>query len=109
MEVTTNNSKRLVLVSGRAHKELALEVAEILGTTVLPTTAYDFASGETFVRFEESVRGVDAFVIQAHPAPVNHWLMEQLLMVDALKRASAKRIDDCRLCHAGYTARRPSA
>jgi ribose-phosphate pyrophosphokinase len=44
------------------------------------------------VRFEESVRGVDAFVIQSHPAPINHWLMEQLLMVDALKRASAKRI-----------------
>ena len=92
MEVTTNNSKRLVLVSGRAHKELAQEVAEILGTTVLPTTAYDFANGETFVRYEESVRGVDAFVIQAHPAPINHWIMEQLLMVDALKRASAKRI-----------------
>jgi ribose-phosphate pyrophosphokinase len=58
----------------------------------VPTTAYDFANGETFVRFEESVRGVDAFVIQSHPAPINHWLMEQLLMVDALKRASAKRI-----------------
>jgi ribose-phosphate pyrophosphokinase len=92
LEVTTNNSKRLVLVSGRAHKELAQEVAEILGTTLLPTTAYDFANGETFVRYEESVRGVDAFVIQAHPAPINHWIMEQLLMVDALKRASAKRI-----------------
>jgi ribose-phosphate pyrophosphokinase len=63
-----------------------------LGTQLVPTTAYDFANGETFVRFEESVRGVDAFVIQAHPAPINHWLMEQLLMVDALKRASAKRI-----------------
>jgi ribose-phosphate pyrophosphokinase len=92
LEVTTNNSKRLVLVSGRAHQELAQEVAEILGTKLLPTTAYDFANGETFVRYEESVRGVDAFVIQAHPAPINHWIMEQLLMVDALKRASAKRI-----------------
>jgi ribose-phosphate pyrophosphokinase len=92
MEVKTNNSKRLVLVSGRAHPELAQEVADILGTTLLPTTAYDFANGETFVRYEESVRGVDAFVIQAHPAPINHWIMEQLLMVDALKRASAKRI-----------------
>jgi ribose-phosphate pyrophosphokinase len=55
-------------------------------------TAYDFANGETFVRYERSVRGVDAFIIQAHPQPINHWLMEQLLMVDAMKRASAKRI-----------------
>jgi ribose-phosphate pyrophosphokinase len=88
----SNNQKRLVLVSGRAHPELAQDIAKELGTELLPTTAYDFANGETFVRFEESVRGVDAFVIQSHPAPINHWLMEQLIMVDALKRASAKRI-----------------
>jgi ribose-phosphate pyrophosphokinase len=79
-------------VSGRAHPELAADVAKILGTDLVPTTAYDFANGETFVRFEESVRGVDAFVIQSHPYPINQWIMEQLLMVDALKRASAKRI-----------------
>jgi ribose-phosphate pyrophosphokinase len=92
MDIKANNSKRLVLVSGRAHPELAAEVAQLLGTELVPTTAYDFANGETFVRYEESVRGVDAFVIQAHPAPINNWIMEQLLMVDALKRASAKRI-----------------
>jgi len=92
MDIKANNSKRLVLVSGRAHPELAAEVAQLLGTDLVPTTAYDFANGETFVRYEESVRGVDAFVIQAHPAPINNWIMEQLLMVDALKRASAKRI-----------------
>ena len=92
MSIKTTGEKRLALVSGRAHQGLAEEVAALLGTTLVPTTAYDFANGETFVRFEESVRGVDAFVIQAHPAPINHWLMEQLLMVDALKRASAKRI-----------------
>ena len=92
MTIKTPGEKRLALVSGRAHQGLAEEVAALLGTTLVPTTAYDFANGETFVRFEESVRGVDAFVIQAHPAPINHWLMEQLLMVDALKRASAKRI-----------------
>jgi len=90
--VETPNQKKLVIVSGRAHQPLAQEVAELLGTELTPTTAYDFANGETFVRFEDSVRGVDAFVIQAHPAPINHWIMEQLLMVDALKRASAKRI-----------------
>jgi len=92
LTIKTTGEKRLALVSGRAHQGLAEEVAALLGTTLVPTTAYDFANGETFVRFVESVRGVDAFVIQAHPAPINHWLMEQLLMVDALKRASAKRI-----------------
>jgi ribose-phosphate pyrophosphokinase len=92
LSIKTTGEKRLALVSGRAHQGLAEEVAALLGTTLVPTTAYDFANGETFVRFEESVRGVDAFVIQAHPAPINHWLMEQLLMVDALKRASARRI-----------------
>lgn len=92
MTIKTTGEKRLALVSGRAHQSLAEEVSALLGTSLVPTTAYDFANGETFVRFEESVRGVDAFVIQSHPAPINHWLMEQLLMVDALKRASAKRI-----------------
>lgn len=85
-------SKQLVIASGRAHQALAQEVAEILNTDLVPVTAYDFANGETFVRYERSVRGVDAFIIQAHPQPINHWLMEQLLMVDAMKRASAKRI-----------------
>jgi ribose-phosphate pyrophosphokinase len=92
LTIKTSGEKRLALVSGRAHPALSEEVANLLGTKLVPTTAYDFANGETFVRFEESVRGVDAFVIQSHPAPINHWLMEQLLMVDALKRASAKRI-----------------
>jgi ribose-phosphate pyrophosphokinase len=91
-KITIKGQKRLALVSGRAHPELAADVAKILGTDLVPTTAYDFANGETFVRFEESVRGVDAFVIQSHPYPINQWIMEQLLMVDALKRASAKRI-----------------
>ena len=85
-------SKQLVIASGRAHQALAQEVAEILNTELVPVTAYDFANGETFVRYERSVRGVDAFIIQAHTQPINHWLMEQLLMVDAMKRASAKRI-----------------
>jgi ribose-phosphate pyrophosphokinase len=51
-----------------------------------------FANGELYIRFQESVRGCDAFVLQSHPTPVNEWIMEQLIMVDALKRASAKRI-----------------
>lgn len=92
MAIEKAASKQLVIASGRAHQPLAQEVAEILGTELVPMTAYDFANGETFVRYERSVRGVDAFIIQAHPQPINHWIMEHLLMVDAMKRASAKRI-----------------
>ena len=80
------------LFSGRGFPELADEVATELGIPITPTSAYDFANGEIFVRFEESVRGCDAFVLQSHAAPVNKQIMEQLIMVDALKRASAKRI-----------------
>ncbi|NLT55965.1 MAG: ribose-phosphate diphosphokinase [Actinomycetales bacterium] len=90
--ITVPSEKRLVLVTGRAHPELAGEVAEALGVDLVPTSAYDFANGEIYVRYGESVRGCDAFVIQSHCAPINRWLMEQLIMVDALKRASAKRI-----------------
>ena len=80
------------LFTGRAYPELADEVAAELGIPITPTSAYDFANGEIFIRFEESVRGSDAFVLQSHSAPVNKQIMEQLIMVDALKRASAKRI-----------------
>lgn len=90
--IITSGEKRLVIVSGRAHPQLAVDVAEELGTQVLSSTAYDFANGETYVRFNESVRGCDVFVMQSHGDRVNDWLMEQLIMVDALKRASAKRI-----------------
>ena len=84
--------KNLMLFSGQAHPELAEQVAKHLDVTVTPQSAYSFANGEIFVRFEESVRGCDAFVLQAHCAPINDQIMEQLIMVDALKRASAKRI-----------------
>ncbi len=88
----TDNRKNLMLFSGRAHPELAEQVAKELDVSVTAQTARDFANGEIFVRFDESVRGCDAFVLQSHPAPLNKWLMEQLLMIDALKRGSAKRI-----------------
>nr|WP_306825448.1 ribose-phosphate diphosphokinase [Nocardioides massiliensis] len=84
--------KNLMVFSGRAHPSLAEEVADQLGTGLVPTSAYEFANSEIYVRFEESVRGCDAFVIQSHTAPINEWIMEHLIMVDALKRASAKRI-----------------
>ncbi|WP_223397350.1 ribose-phosphate diphosphokinase [Nocardioides rotundus] len=84
--------KHLMVFSGRAHPELAEEVARELETDLVPTTAYEFANSEIYVRYQESVRGSDAFVIQSHTAPINEWIMEHLIMVDALKRASAKRI-----------------
>jgi hypothetical protein len=84
--------KSLMVFSGRANPQLAEEVAYQLGTNLVPTSAYEFANSEMYVRYEESVRGCDAFVIQSHAAPVNEWIMEHLIMVDALKRASAKRI-----------------
>ncbi len=90
--ISTSGRKTLMLFSGRAHPGLAEEIASELGVTVVPMSAYDFANGEIYVRFQESVRGSDAFVVQAHSPPINAWLMENLLMVDALKRASAKRI-----------------
>jgi ribose-phosphate pyrophosphokinase len=90
--IRQTTSKSLMLFSGRAFPELTDEIAGHLGVTPTPTASYEFANGELFVRFEESVRGSDAFIVQSHTAPINTWLMEQLLMVDAAKRASAKRI-----------------
>ncbi|GAA1882567.1 ribose-phosphate diphosphokinase [Lapillicoccus jejuensis] len=90
--IQRTTEKNLMVFTGRAHPELAREVAAELGTELVPTSAYDFANGEIYVRYEESVRGCDAFVIQSHTAPINEWIMEHLIMVDALKRASAKRI-----------------
>ncbi len=90
--IETTAGKKLVLISGRAHPELADNVAAELGAEVLSTDTRTFASGEIYARFNESVRGSDAFVIQSHIDPINENLMEQLIMVDALKRASAKRI-----------------
>ncbi len=91
-QMTHPTRKRLVLMSGRSHPDLAAEVAMNLGVDLCPISAYDFANGEIFVRFLESVRGCDVFVLQSHTTPINTWIMEQLIMVDALKRASAKRI-----------------
>lgn len=90
--ISADNKKNLILVSGRAHPQLAEDVAKVLGCTLTETESRTFANGEIYARYGESVRGCDAFVIQAHSHPINEWLMEQLIMVDALKRASAKRI-----------------
>ena len=90
--ITATGEKRLLVISGRAFPGLAEEIAGCLGIETTPTRLYDFANGEIFVRFLESVRGCDVFVVQSHTGPINQWIMEHLIMVDALKRASAKRI-----------------
>ncbi len=84
--------KSLVILSGGAYPQLSDEIAQHVGVTVTETTRRQFANGELFIRPNESVRGTDAFVIQSHTTPINDWLMESLILVDALKRASAKRI-----------------
>ncbi|MEN2740138.1 ribose-phosphate diphosphokinase [Microbacterium sp. X-17] len=90
--LVVKTKKRLVVATGRSHEELALEVASSLGTELVPTEYRTFASGEILTRFEVSVRGCDVFLVQSFGPPVNEWVMEMLIMLDALKRASAKRI-----------------
>ncbi|AOT59314.1 MULTISPECIES: ribose-phosphate diphosphokinase [Streptomyces] len=90
--IKTTGEKKLMLFSGRAHPELAEEVAHQLGVGLVPTKVFDFANGEIYVRYQESARGADCFLIQSHTAPINKWIMEQLIMIDALKRASAASI-----------------
>jgi ribose-phosphate pyrophosphokinase len=90
--IQAQSRKSLILLSGRAFPALADEIASELGVELTATSAYDFANGEIYVRYEDSVRGSDAFVIQSHTSPINTWVMETLIMIDALKRASAKRI-----------------
>ncbi|WP_200308399.1 ribose-phosphate diphosphokinase [Streptomyces adelaidensis] len=90
--IKTTGEKKMMFFSGRAHPELADEIAQRLGVAVVPTKAFDFANGEIYVRYEESARGADCFLIQSHTAPINKWVMEQLIMIDALKRASARSI-----------------
>jgi ribose-phosphate pyrophosphokinase len=81
-----------MLFTGRSFPALADEIAAELGVTTTPTETYEFANGEIFVRYKESVRGSDAFVIQSMTSPINTWIVETLIMIDALKRGSARRI-----------------
>ncbi len=80
------------LISGNAHRELAQAVARHLGLTLTDATVATFSDGEIMIQVNENVRGSDVFVLQPTCPPVNHNIMELLLMLDALKRASAKRI-----------------
>ncbi|HLX90010.1 MAG TPA: ribose-phosphate diphosphokinase, partial [Acidimicrobiales bacterium] len=84
--------RRLELVSGRSHPQLAHEIAANLGVELGEANLREFANGEIHCRYDGSLRGSDIFIVQTHCAPVNDALMEQLIMIDAAKRASAKRI-----------------
>src|SRR5215213_9619754 len=90
--IVAENRKSLMLFSGRGFPELAEEIGEVLGVAPTRSDSYDFANGEIFVRFKDSVRGSDAFVVQSMTEGINTWVMETLIMIDALKRGSAKRI-----------------
>ena len=90
--LVAKTKKRLVVAGGRSHPQLVAAVAEALGTELAPVEHRTFASGEVYARFAVSIRGCDLFVIQSFGTPVNEWLMETLIMLDAAKRASAKRI-----------------
>ena len=94
MELVTK--KKLHLVSGRANRPLAEEIADCLGVELGEANIEDFSNGEIHCRFGESVRGMDVFIIQSHGASghlsINDAILEHLQMVDAARRASAKRI-----------------
>jgi ribose-phosphate pyrophosphokinase len=90
MELLTK--KRLVLVAGRGHTELSTEVAEHLHIPLGECVLSTFANGEIYCRYGENIRSADVFVFQTHGGSINDLLMEQLIMIDAAKRASAKRI-----------------
>ncbi|HVX18589.1 MAG TPA: ribose-phosphate diphosphokinase [Acidimicrobiales bacterium] len=85
-------TKKLHLFAGRSHPDLAAEIAQHLGVQLGETNLREFANGEIHCRFGESIRGADVFVVQTHDGRVNDMIMEQLIMIDAAKRASAKRI-----------------
>ncbi|MHB8220107.1 MAG: ribose-phosphate diphosphokinase [Acidimicrobiales bacterium] len=84
--------RRLELVSGRSHPALAEQIADHLGVRLGEANLREFANGEVHCRYGTSIRGCDVFIVQTHCGPVNDSLMEQLIMIDAAKRASAKRI-----------------
>ena len=85
-------TKRLMIVSGRSNPDLAAEIAKQIGCELGETTLKTFASGETYCRYEDSIRGADIFIVQTASMPVDQHLMELLIMINAAKLASAKRI-----------------
>ncbi|HXR53643.1 MAG TPA: ribose-phosphate diphosphokinase [Acidimicrobiales bacterium] len=84
--------RRLELMSGRSNRPLAEQIASHLGVELGEPNLREFANGEIHCRYDSSIRGTDVFIVQTHCGPVNDSLMEQLIMIDAAKRASAKNI-----------------
>jgi ribose-phosphate pyrophosphokinase len=84
--------KRLMVFSGRSHRDLASDIAEKLGVELGDVELETFANGETYCRYEESIRGADVFLVQTGVQHVDRNLMELLFMIQAAKLASAKRI-----------------
>ncbi len=84
--------KRIVLVSGKSNQELANKISDFLNVALIDPKLTCFANGEIFCEIEKNVRGADVFVIQTLHRPVNDNLMELLIVIDALKRASASSI-----------------
>ena len=80
------------IISGTAHPQLAKDIAKVMGLPLCDATVNTFPDGESFVQIKESIRGADAFIVQPTCPPTNHNLMELLVMVDAVRRASASRI-----------------
>ena len=85
-------SKTLKIISGNAHPAMAREIAAHLDVPLTEAEVRKFSDGEIFVEIKENVRGADAFVVQPTCTPVNDHLMEVVLIIDALRRASARRI-----------------
>jgi len=90
MDIVSRN--RMMVFSGSANLPLAEEVAEVLGIPLGRLQHSSFANGEIYVRALDSARGADCFVIQSHSAPINDNIMEQLVTIDALQRASARSV-----------------
>jgi N-terminal domain of ribose phosphate pyrophosphokinase len=99
--ITASSEKKMMLFSGRAYPELGDEIAGCLGIEATPARLYDFANGEIFVRFLESVRGCDAFVLQSHTAPTCTRLRS--------RASSTARSTTCSRCRSWPPTWRPSS
>ena len=86
------SKKKLMLFAGQGNEELSAEIADCLEVPLGEIKLSTFASGELYARYGESIRGADVFIVQSHCEPINDRVMQQLLMIDAAKRASARRI-----------------
>jgi ribose-phosphate pyrophosphokinase len=89
--MSVRHTEPITLFAGRSNPALARAIAEAYGLPLGAVTIKNFSDGEIYVRYEQSIRGTDLFIIQSTPAPGDHW-MELLFLIDAARRASASRI-----------------